>query len=561
MRNALLVVPAVLLALALILGVLPWMVGSQALRPGLESLLSQRSGLTATIDGQLDWQYLWPTAVTISGVRAIDEAPGGTLREAWTLDELRLELTTASVLLAPADPSRWEVQAFQVSGLRGERGAVGTEQSERFAVPDFWIRSLRAGSPAPFAARVSYRTPNLEPIEISLGGRLRFVPAERRMQFPELKLGGNLIQGRCSADLALKTASERPLPATATTTAALRPLLDLPRWRRTDWQLDCALDSLTLAAERFTGLSLASRNDAGAASLKLTAPDVFGGAVQLSVNIDAGLNRSTPTWRLQPQVEGVNSRRLLDWAAAAGARMQAGGDTSPDALLWDGPINLAGELRSEGNSRARFLTRSKGTLTLVSNDGLLDLAEFKRQASEPLEKAGAVLGETNLLGSWPDRLRYEALLGRWEVQGHAQTFSGQLDNLTLSGIGELIPGPSATADQLDLRGQLVFSGEQSTKSLPVSALLEDVPVPFVCAGSTRNPNCRVDSVAARELLSAALNGSGNRELSTKLDRIIEEKVPEPYQRAARGLLEIFSKSVLDNNERSDEEFLEFDDEF
>ena len=520
--------------------------GGTALKPELEAFLSERTGLATTIDGELRWHYLWPTAVTIEKVRAVDAPPAdaGPVTEAWTLDSLRLELDTSSVLSDPGAPARWTVKAFQVEGLRGERGAVGTRDAQRLGLPSFWIRGLRPGTPAPFSAELRYETTETGVLSIDLAGRLRFVPDERRMVFEPLKLGGNVVAGVCQADVALKTSQDR---AAAVASASSDGVLDLLRWRTTDWGASCELDRLTLGSEDFSNTTLRTQNLAGAASLTLAMPAFFGGTANLKVVIDGQLEQPVPKWHIAPTISGASSARLLRWAG------EQRGD-APEVLPWNGPIELTGLFDAVGNDRVAIINSGVGKLEFLSAKGRLDLREFKRQANEPLEKLGSVLGERNLLGSWPDDLNYSALAGEWRVDRGAQNFSGQLDNLKLKGSGTLQPAPSASDDLLTLNGSLVFEGAEDAKSLPVNALLEDVPLPFRCEGSTRQPACSVDGDQAKTLVADALSRRTG-ELADKLDQIIDEKVPKEYQRAARGLLEIFSKSVEDEDEASDVEFL------
>ena len=283
----------VALLAALLLGALLWLsqaFGGSALKPELEALLSDRTGLTAHIDGELQWRYLWPTAVTLSQVRATDGSDTAPITEAWTLDSIRLEIDTGSLLRAPRNPQRWAVLAFQIEGLRGERGAVGTGDSERFSMPDFWIRQLRPDSAAPFAARLRYATTETGELELDLAGRLRFVPSERRMLFEPLKLSGNIVTGTCRADLALQVADQRPGALAA---AGADGVLDLFRWRTTDWDASCELAELNLGSERFPGATLTTRNQAGAAKLSLGMPAFFGGEGSLAINIDGTLPDGT----------------------------------------------------------------------------------------------------------------------------------------------------------------------------------------------------------------------------------------------------------------------------
>ncbi|MEM6710046.1 MAG: hypothetical protein AAF648_14795 [Pseudomonadota bacterium] len=531
-----------------------WLVSfltGEHMKPELTTLLEARTGLTVDIGGDLRWHFLWPTAVTIERVQAVEAREDALVQERWNLDLLRLELDTASVLRAPASPLAWTVIAFQVEGLRGRRDTPATESTERFAVPSFWIRQLRPDRPAPFAAELRYQSGELEPVAIDLAGRLRFDPTQRALAFAPLKIDGNLASGDCQARFALVNTPERTAALRNAATRANEPppgagLIDLARFRTTDWQASCRFDQLQLGAESFADATLATANTAGAADLTIAMPAFFGGTAKLALRIDASAARNQPMWFIEPRITDAASERLIRWLST----------TEPSPPGWSGPINLSGQLDARGNTHQSIIKSGVGELRLVSTSGTLKLTGIKQQANEPLERIGSVIGESDLLGSWPDTLAYDRMLGLWQVNQGEQQFEGTLDNFELAGAGTLTPGPRLGEDRLDLRGTLKFSGSAQRKSLPVNGLMEDVPLPFRCQGVSREPVCTMDSEQAKTLLADALSGKGRAQLAGKIDRIIDEKVPEQYRRAARGLLEIFSQSIEDDGETSDREFME-----
>lgn len=544
---------------------------SGAVKERLETLLSERTGLTTTINGPVRWRYLWPTAITIEDISASNERGS----EYWIADSLRLEASTLSVIGAPRSPANWRFQAFQLQQLRGERGASvvhegrGSVQDrgsatdresatccgDQYAITEFWIRSISDDAPAPFAATLRYRPRDDEPVDLQLAGKLHFVAEQRRLEFDPAIVSGNLANGECKADIALRPINE-PASGNASvpTSSATPTVLNADLWRRSDWDLNCQFSTLILRDTTFESVTLVSNNLLGSSTSQLTLPNFFTGSAELNLTIDASSAQVidgavVPRWVITPIVQSVASGPLLSW-------LQQSESHNAAPHPWQGPVSIAGRLETSGNSRPALVNNALGEITLNSNNGTLDMTQLKRDIEGPLKELGPLVGDAEEIRKWPDKLEYLTMTGRWVPEGNRQLVNGRLDNLSLDAVALLdISASDPGADTLKANGTFTFQTDQPPMSLPVPPVLADLPLPVACDGTPTLPRCALDSRASQQILADVMQGRGPDGLSRKLDELIDENVPEEYRRAARSLLEILGHSIDDADAEELEDFL------
>lgn len=519
-----------------------------AVKQRLETLLTERTGLTTTINGDLHWRYVWPTAITIVDISASDAA--GT--EYWIADALRLEANTLSVLTAPKNPASWHFKAFQITELRGERGASADADGDQYAIAEFWIRNISPDSAAPFSTTLRYQPRGATPVDLQLAGKLRLIADQRKLQFNPAVVSGSIANGECQADIAL-----RPI-ATAQEQAGakddLPTVLNADLWRRSDWDLSCDLSELTLKGTTFENVSLTSSNLLGNSASELKLPIFFTGTAQLNLSIDASASNGTgsgvPNWVISPTVQNAASGPMLNW-------LQHNGIAPPHP--WQGPVSIGGRIETSGNSRTAMVNNAKGELTLNSNNGTLDMTALKGDMAAPLKELGPLIGDAEEISNWPDTLEYLTLSGRWTPDSGIQRLDGKLDNLSLDAAARLQISPTNSADDtLSASGTFTFKTDQPPLSLAVPPILSDLPLPVACDGPPTLPRCALDAGAVQQLLADVMQGGGPEGLSRKLDEIIDQNVPEEYRRAARGLLEILGHSIDDEDAEELADFLDED---
>ncbi|MGI9326729.1 MAG: hypothetical protein ACR2PZ_16035, partial [Pseudomonadales bacterium] len=407
---------------------------------------------------------------------------------------------------------------------------------------------------APFAATLTYRQALSEPVDLSLNGKLRFIASERRLHFEPAMISGAVASGECNADITLRAIVESAVPLPPE--QVKNHILNVDLWRRSDWDLKCELTHVSLLGTSFEQVSLHSNNFLGNSQTTLKLPVFFSGSAQLNFAIDASSTigdaaTPSPKWVVAPTATNLESHDLITW-------LQAGGGSAPG---WHGPMNLSGRIETDGNTRPAMIDAAQGELLLTSNNGRIDLTEFKQNIQEPLQDIGPLVDKAEAFERWPDTLDYLTLEGRWTAQAGQQLLKARLDNLLLDATASVDADVQRRAkDRLAASGTLTFATDQAPVSLPVPDILQDLPLPFTCAGAPIEPECRLDEKASKQLLTDALKGDGATGLSKKIDDMIDEKVPEQYRRAARSLLEILGHSIDDEDADELEDFLGEDEE-
>ena len=524
-----------------------------AVKKRLEQLLSERTGLATTINGNLSWRYIWPTAVTIEDISAGNEDD----TEYWIADSLRLEVSTTSVLTSPRTPTNWRIEAFQLMELRGERGAstMTEHPGDQYAIEQFWIRSIKPETAAPFFAKLRYRARDAQPVDMQLAGKLLLDGSQRKLQFDPAIVSGSMASGECKADIALRHITDISAPEVIDN--SLPAVLNVDLWRRSDWDLNCALAQLHLRGNTFENLTLVSNNLLGNSSSQLRLPTFFTGTAEINISIDASPSQSlatanAPRWVITPIFQNVASGPLLKW-------LQNTPDSNAAPHPWQGPVSVSGRIETNGNNRPALVNNAKGELQLISNNGTLDMTQLKQNIEQPRNALRPLIGDAKEIRDWPNSLEYLTLTGRWIPDQGIQRLTGRLDNVSLDATAHLEISPTDPADdKLRATGTFTFESAQPPLSLAAPPILTDLPLPIVCDGSPTLPRCAMDAKAVQQILADVMQGRGPEGLSGKLNDIIDQNVPEQYQRAARGLLEILGHSINDADAEAMEDFLDED---
>lgn len=538
-----------LAALVVVLALSLWALGTVMVKnsqDAINAMLSERTGLQTQINGSLGWRLLWPTAVTIEDLAASDAA--GT--ETWRLQRLRLALSPLHILRHPTAPEHWRYQAVVLEGLSGARGnTADPDQATSYQVDRFALQGLQDGQASPFEAQLAYRDGVAAPVALQLSGQLTLSAENRQLKFEPARLTGDIAEGECNAELSLRPI----LPDSPNTPVTGGEVLNLDRWRRTDWNLACALNRLRWAGAQFNDVTLQSNNLAGISQSEIDVPVFFSGTANLKMAVDtsASADGPGPRWVLTPVADNVAAAELEQWLAAALPQEQGNGRVTAAARRWEGPVSVTGRIETRGNKRAAMVRNARGEMSLVSNNGTLDLSEIKQRTGAAVKDLRGLLGDTDPAAQWPEKLEYLTLTGRWVPDGERQQLNARLDNVLFEMTADIaVDDRSPEDDAVTARGTLTFSTTQPPNTLPVPPLLQDLPLPLRCDGAPLAPECQLDAQAARRLIAQAMQG-GDGSLGNKIDELIEANVPEEYRAAARGLLEIFGHSVSDDESLDD----------
>ena len=167
--------------------------------------------------------------------------------------------------------------------------------------------------------------------------------------------------------------------------------------------------------------------------------------------------------------------------------------------------------------------------------GSINIATIKQQ----ILSLATLLQEGDRISGWPDVWEYQRFVGDWRIDRQHHLLDLALDNLSVEAEGDYLP----ESEEIDLLAQLTFSNDPQFPVFDVNPLLFDLPIPVRCQGQLADPNCAIDQAAAQRIVASALQSGDATGLRSKLERKIEEEVPEEYQDAARSLLDIFSRSA------------------
>jgi hypothetical protein len=480
---------------------------AERLREPLETYFSERTGLPVRIDGDLAWHFFPPLQLRITELSAGDQ----NAQRRGSLAATALRISPWSAMLAPNEPSRWTINAFTLDDLQYVDGR------RHYQIIDFEIHELKDRTSAPFSTSLAYDDgrPNAqgvsEPQTLNLNGSMLLATSSLSMTFSDVAVAGSLAQGKCDASFALDYNA-----TTQSLSSSKDDLVSVADLRDTRWQTDCVFDNLTWNNEAFTDVTWFSTNNSGATRHRLTIADFFAGTAQIDLSVNASLPKVH--WQLKPKLSTVDSAKLFAWL--------------DQTTRWQGPINLDGEVSFQGNSAASFLFTGAAELNLSSSNGNFDISDVKKQ----VRGIGELIGQQAQVDKWPDDLNYQNFSAHWVMQGAEHQIAALLDNIKIGAEGNY----QVVADEMDITAELTFVSNSEPKPLPVSKLLEDIPVPMVCQGSIGAPECRINNDAGRDIIGDILSGKtgGNTSLRKKLDHVIEEEVPERYRDAARQLLDL-----------------------
>ena len=295
------------------------------------------------------------------------------------------------------------------------------------------------------------------------------------------------------------------------------PLLPLELIRATDWNGKMSISQLVYEGAQFDDARVETHNRAAEVDAAIDLPHFFGGTATSRLTIDA--TGAIPQWNVTPKLDHVDSQAFLAWLG--------------NKYDWVAHFLASGEFSMRGNTRHDLLGSLDGRATFDGGRGVINIEEIKKAAQGIADIAGG----SKLVNAWPERLKYQRFVGSWDAKGANHSFDVALDNLALKGSGRI----DMLADDMDLRATITVAHEPKYESFKVGSSLMGLPLPIHCKGSLASPKCGADEEGTRQLIAQALSGD-NPEMKKRLDKTIDEKVPEQYRDAARSLLEMLNKN-------------------
>lgn len=465
-------------------------------KPQLEELIATQTGVPLRIEGDLDWRLWPPVSITAEQLHADYEG------QVWQVGRLTLDLDAIAAL---RNPEQWRVQSLTVND------ATMTQEGSTLNVSQARLDDLAPNRPAPVTADLTYTAEGQNPIPVSLRGDVSVDPDTLGLRLQDTRVETPYTLGTCNVAADPVT---NPQPGPEPTEADLIPV-DL--FRAYSWSGECQLDWVELDDTRFQNVEVDLNNDAGNSAVMARIPEFFGGEAVADVAIDA---RRTPVrWTITPTLTDVNSGELMNWL--------------DQRLRWAASLAYGGILTFEGNTAEELMQSMSGETRFDGGQGQIDIAKIRGQ----LLNLATMFNEGERIEKWPEMWQYQSFVGNWRIDRQHHQLEAALDNLSLTAEGDYQPA----ADDMDMLLTLTFTNNPDLPVFDLNPLLYDLPIPVRCRGSLDDPTCRVDQQVAQRVVAAALRGEDS-ELRGKLERKIDEQVPEQYRDAARSLLDALGGS-------------------
>lgn len=479
-----------------------WVQDANRIKPELEQLIEEQAGIPVSIGGDLSWSLFPPLTLEAEQITARYEG------QDWSAERLSLDIDLMTVLRT-RDVNRWRVQSLSLTN------AVGRDAETEIDIKSLTLREFELGKPSPLAISLIYTSEGAELLPVKMNGLVTVRSNPERYEIADADLSTPYADGVCNLE-ATPVTSSAPLP-----TVTPEDLIPIATWRAFDWSGQCDLSRLALDDLTFDAATVELANTAAKSATQITIPEFFGGTARLDLQIDA--SRAPVRWTLTPDLNGVDSQRLMAWL--------------DQRLEWMAPLAYNGTLRFEGNTTDALIASLSGETRFDGGQGAISIIKIK----QPLLAIATMLKEPGRVAGWPDLWQYDRLQGVWRADRQHHTLDFALDNLSVVADGNYDPA----ADRLDMLAELTFKTLTQGKMFELNPLLMDLPIPVRCRGSLESPECRVDQKAAQRIVASALTSKEGNKAREKLDEKIDEEVPEEYREAARGLLDLLGRSLQD----------------
>jgi AsmA-like protein len=496
------------LVVALAIGAYFYLQDANRLKPEIEQLISEQSGYTTRIDGDISWSLFPPLSLNVADVnlsKTDEDITAGTL-------QLNVDLSAMW-----NDINQWRVTELTLLDTTYNADGASTLLN-KLEVKDF-----RLSEPAEVFADVVYTSKaGAEPLAARFNGFVTYTPATaaqpQRIILKDGRITSDMATGICQAE-----ATDNPLAPVKPPAEGEDDLLPLATLLSYNFSADCNLSELVVGSETFRDSHVDITNTAGRLNVMLNINDFLGGSLASDVDIDA--TKPTPLWTILPEVTGVDSQRLIDW--------------TDQRLQWIAPIALNSKLTLRGNTEEQLMASVNAATEFNGGQGQLNISKIKAQ----LMQIAAVTRQTDRAATWPDVWNYEQFTGRWNIDGALHSLQFALDHMSVDANGEY----DYLNDTIDMLANVTVNTAPENNPFTINPLLEGTPIPIRCTGAAADPTCKLDRNAAQTIVAKALQSGDDSGLRKKLEQKIDEEVPEEYRDTARGLLDILGRA-LDNKE-------------
>ena len=494
------------LLVALLVGAYIFLQDANRLKPELEALLAENSDYTVKIAGDISWVLFPPLQLEIREV-VFERNDASERIDAATLS-LKMDLSAMW-----QDINQWRVTELHLADTSLHQDATTT------VIKQLDITDFQLGEPAPFYLDLVYTAePDGPPMAATVDGTFTYSPATatggQRIVLLNSEVKADVGQGICQLD-----ASEILSPSAALPASDPQDLLPLAILGSYDFSAQCALSELTIGTETFHDSNVEITNVAGDLNVLVDVQDFMGGTLLTDVDVD--MNQAPIAWTVLPEINNVDSQRLLDWTERR--------------LQWIAPIGFNSSIKMRGNTEAALAQSVTAASEFDGGQGQLNITKIKEQ----LMKISAFTQRSEEVAGWPDLWDYQEFTGRWNIAGPVHDLKFALDNMSVDASGNY----DYQTDALDMLANVTINEAPENSPFRINPLLEGTPIPVRCTGPSADPKCRVDQDAAQKIVARALQSNDDSGLRRKLEDKIDEEVPEEYRETARGILDLLGRAL------------------
>ena len=494
---------SVAIALAVFVAVYFYLQNTDRLKANIETLIAEQAELEVKINGDLHWQLLPPLTLHIENLQVTDDA---TLARISSVD-MQLDL---SAMWQNVD--QWTVTALQLKDMSI------TERDSVTNIVELDLRDFTLGKPASLRIDGNYLgAGETLPIAGTLLGTITYQPntetTTRAVKLTNTTVSTPNLSAICDIDAADNAGY---LPEPISSDADLLPVTTL---RGLDITANCVLNDLKIGTETFTLGDFRLTNVADNLYLFVDIKDFLNGSLVTEIDVDLAANPIR--WKIRTKVDGVDSKRLIDWTNRS--------------IAWVAPLGLTGEITMQGNTEAELLSSLSSSQVFDGGQGRLDISALKRQMAQ----LAAITRSSDSFVQWPDTWGYETFVGKLETRGQDQVLSIQLDNLFIDGKGIY----DYTTNEINMLANVTFREAAEGSPYVVNALVQDTPLPMRCSGAAQDIKCELDNDATKKLIASTLKRGSKTGLRRKLEKKIDEQVPEEYRDTARSLLDAIGRAL------------------
>ena len=471
----------------------------------LEAYLSEISGYKIGINGEIEWLILPALGLSAQNIRATDAS------EDISIGKLTLNAHIDNIFAALES---WQIHRFVLEDVKVE------SEGSKMILSKLILTDFSPDTASPFVADLAYVRANPEASRdnFNLNGLLTFTALERsnsdhriRVRFADTVLKSAYATGICSGEVTDNIGLGDPI---GDDDNALLPVDSILAFNA---EFNCELNKIDADGFALENGNLTFGQTEGKGEMSLSFDDFFGGKFQTTASVNANL---VPiAWDISLNGSDIDSRKLFA--------------LTENKLKWQAPLSVEGNFKMLGNTEKTLTQSVIGSANFNGGQGSINVSQFKKA----IILVNQLVNADKPVAELPDQLQYNNLTVAWTIQGEANTLVVALDNLQAKASGSI----QFLTGNLSLSGEALIHTPKPGQQIRLTPILLDTAIPFNCEGKLDEPACKPNTKAVGKMLIQILKNSQQGKVKEKLDKVIEEQVPEQFKDAAKQLLNLFGR--------------------